>query len=95
MIYINTEDGKLDRVNVFVDICENAGSSKKSQSKVYKIYFDNDKKILGKLRKAEKYILTNDKKTSITYRKAGLNDYTQKDTVVDFVFNYNNFEKPI
>jgi hypothetical protein len=45
--------------------------------------------------KAESFVLTNSNNVAITYRLTGKNEFNQKDTVLDFVFNYNTFEKPI
>lgn len=50
---------------------------------------------MEKLRKAENYIFTNEDKITVTYKKAGLNEFSQRETVVDFVFNYNTYDKPI
>ncbi len=40
--------------------------------------------------RAKNYIFTNNNNITITYKKASLDEYSNRDTNLDFIFNYNN-----
>jgi hypothetical protein len=54
-----------------------------------------DKESQKKLERAENFILSNNNNVSITYRKVGINEYSQKAISLNFEFNYNSYDKPI
>ncbi len=76
--------------SVIIAFADNTQNNEKSVSKVYKINltFDQlDKETQKKLERADNFILSNNNNVLITYRKVGINEFSQRAIALNFQFN--------